>query len=239
MAGVQLLTEDPARVLAIYAHPDDLEVSCGGTLARWAAAGAVVHIVVCTQGDKGSFDPDTDTEALARQRAQEATAAAEVLGAHGIDHLGYEDGTISNDVSLRGRLVELVRRIRPEVVICPDPTASFFGASYVNHHDHREVGWATVDACAPAASSPLYFPEVGPPHAVTSLLLSGTLEPDVWADITETVTCKAAALRCHRSQVGGNEPFIDDWVRQRAASEGVKAGVRYAECFRQIRLAGE
>lgn len=239
MAGVELLSDEPARALAVYAHPDDLEVSCGGTLARWTAAGAVVHIVVCTKGEKGSFDPHTDTEALARQRAQEARAAAEVLGAHGIDLLGYDDGTISNDVRLRQQLVEVVRRTRPQVVVCPDPTASFFGASYVNHHDHREVGWATVDACAPAAASPLYFPEAGPPHTVSSLLLSGTLEPDVWADISETVACKAAALRCHRTQVGGNEPFIDDWVRQRAASEGTKAGVRYAECFRQIRLASD
>jgi LmbE family N-acetylglucosaminyl deacetylase len=239
MAAMQLLTEHPARAVAIYAHPDDLEVSCGGTIARWAEAGGVVHIVVCTQGDKGSHDAATDTVELARQRADEARAAAEVLGATGIDLLGYEDGTVDNDLALRERLVEVVRRVRPDVVVCPDPTASFFGASYVNHHDHREVGWATVDACAPAASSPLYFPEAGPPHAVSSLLLSGTLEPDVWADITTTVGCKAAALRCHRSQVGGNEPFIDDWVRQRAASEGTKAGVQYAECFRQIRLVGD
>ena len=95
----------------------------------------------------------------------------------------------------------------------------------MNHHDHREVGWATVDACAPAAASPLYFPEAGAAHGVAELLLSGTLEPDVWVDITGTVDDKAAALRCHRSQVEGREELLEDWVRQRAAAEGAKVGV--------------
>ena len=237
--GSNLLESEPATALAVYAHPDDLEVSCGGTLARWGRAGCAVHLVVCTRGDKGSFDADADTQALSRTRAEEARDAADVLGAAGLDLLGYEDGAIENDVELRRRLVEVVRRTRPDIVVCPDPTASFFGSSYVNHHDHREVGWATVDACAPAAASPLYFPEAGAAHSVAELLLSGTLVPDVWVDITPSVEGKAAALRCHRSQVGGREQWLEDWVRQRAGAEGAKAGVRYAESFRRIRLVGE
>jgi LmbE family N-acetylglucosaminyl deacetylase len=238
MAGATLLGTEPAIALAVYAHPDDLEVSCGGTLARWGQAGCAVHLVVCTRGDKGSFEAEVDTEALSRLRAQEARDAAEVIGARGLDLLGYDDGTVDNDVELRRRLVEVVRRTRPEIVVCPDPTATFFGSTYVNHHDHREVGWATIDACAPAAASPLYYPEAGSAHGVAELLLSGTLEPDVWVDITATIEDKAAALRCHRSQVHGREEWLEGWVRQRAGTEGAKTGVRYAESFRRIQLTG-
>ena len=238
MASADLLTDDPVAALAVYAHPDDVEVACGGTLARWAAAGAAVHVVVCTRGDKGTADACADGEALAEERAREARAGADVLGVAGLELLGYDDGAVENDVEIRRRLVEVVRRVRPEVVVCPDPTAFFFGSSYVNHHDHRQVGWATIDACAPAAASPLYYRETGPAHVVRRLLLSGTLEPDVWVDITPTVGRKAAAVGCHRSQVGDNGAWIEDWVRQRAADEGAKAGVPYAECFRRIHLAG-
>jgi LmbE family N-acetylglucosaminyl deacetylase len=234
----ELLEQNPSRVLAVYAHPDDAEVSCGGTLARWVEAGGAVHVVLATRGDKGSSDPCADPDELAERRAAEARAGADQLGVSGLELFGYDDGAVENDAELRGRLVEVVRRVRPDVVMCPDPTASFFGASYVNHHDHRALGWATVDACAPAASSPLYYPEAGPAHAVGCLLLSGTLEPDVWVDISATIGRKAAAVGCHRSQVGDNGAWIEDFVRQRAAAEGAKCGVPYAECFRRIRLAG-
>jgi LmbE family N-acetylglucosaminyl deacetylase len=232
----RLLDIRPASALAIYAHPDDLEISCGGTLSLWSDGGCEVHVVVCTRGEKGSADPREDTEALARSRAAEARAAASLLGAVGFEQLGYDDGTVENDVELRGRLVALVRRLRPECVITSDPTATFFGSSYVNHHDHREVGWATLDACAPAAASPLYFPEAGPAHGVSTLLLSGTLEADAWVDITDTVERKADALRCHRSQLGGRADWVDELVRRRAAEEGEKVGARYAEGYRCLQL---
>ncbi|MGH9215000.1 MAG: PIG-L deacetylase family protein, partial [Acidimicrobiales bacterium] len=137
-----MLSETPARALAVYAHPDDPEVSCGGTLAHWARAGADVRLVVVNAGDKGSPDTATDPAELTRRRAGEVDAAAEVLGLAGVERLGLPDGEVTNDLALRGRLVELVRIHRPDIVICPDPTAVFFADTYVNHRDHREVGWA-------------------------------------------------------------------------------------------------
>ena len=194
-------------------------------------------MVVCTRGDKGSVDAAVDADVLVGTRRAEARAAAAAARRRPASTSSTTRTAPSRTTSsLRERLVEIVRRVAPDVVVCPDPTAAFFGSAYVNHHDHRVVGWATVDACAPAASSPLYFPASGPPHSVGLLLLSGTLEPDVWVDITLTVATKAAALRCHRSQLGGREALVDDWVRQRAAAEGAKVGVGYAECFRRIML---
>jgi LmbE family N-acetylglucosaminyl deacetylase len=233
---VSVLTDVPARALAVYAHPDDPEVSCGGTLAHWAALGAEVRLVVVNAGDKGSPDAGTDPAALTAKRAAEVHAAAEVLGLAGVDLLGLPDGEVTNDLALRGRLVELVRTHRPEVVIGPDPTATFFGDSYVNHRDHREVGWALVDAVAPAAGSPLYFPEVGPAHQVAALLLSGTFEADAWVDVTDAVEAKIAAVACHASRVGDDPALVAELLRLRTAETGAQAGLAHAESFRRLRF---
>jgi LmbE family N-acetylglucosaminyl deacetylase len=227
----------PTRALAIYAHPDDPEVSCAGTLARWAAAGSEVHLVIVTRGEKGSSDPGADPDEVAERRAGEADAAAELMGLASHELLGYPDGEVENDSELRGRLVERIRRLRPDVVVGPDPTAVFFGSSYVNHHDHRELGYALLDACAPAAASPHYFPEAGPPHQVAGLYLSGTLQPGTWVDIDATLETKVAALLCHRSQIGEDTELAADVVRRRAASAGAHGGTTYAEAFRVLRLA--
>jgi LmbE family N-acetylglucosaminyl deacetylase len=224
----------PSSALAVYAHPDDPEVSCGGTLARWAAAGADVQVVTCCLGEKGSADAAGDPVALAERRAREVAAASAVLGLSGHRSLGYPDGMIEDTAELRGQLVELVRSLKPDVVVCPDPTAAFFGTTYVNHRDHRVVGWATLDAVAPAAWSPLYFPSAGPPHRVRAVYLSGTLEPDAFVDVTATIDAKAEALLCHESQVGEAGEWLRTAVRERAEDAGRSVGVRYAEGFRLL-----
>ena len=230
----ELVETIPATVLAVYAHPDDPEVACGGTLARWAAAGSTVHLVVVCSGDKGSADPGTDPGELATRRAEEVAEAASVLGL--TDHLllGFPDGEVEDTPALRGALVSAIRRIRPDAVVCPDPTALFFGRRYVNHRDHRIVGWATLDAVAPAAWTPLYFPDQGSPHKVSEVYLSGTLEPDVFVDIGAVLDVKTAALRCHHSQVGGSGDVLGVAIRRRAEDAGRAAGVRYAEGFRLL-----
>ena len=230
----ELVHTTPASALAVYAHPDDPEVSCGGTLARWAKEGADVQVVTCCLGEKGSSDPACDPAVLASRRATEIAAASAVLGLSGHRSLGYPDGELDDTVELRGRLVALIRELKPQVVIGPDPTADFFGRSYVNHRDHRVVGWATLDAVAPAAWSPLYFPDAGPPHRVQAVYLSGTLQPDVWVDVTSTIDVKIEALLCHESQLGETGEWLRTAVRERAESEGRTNGVRYAEGFRLL-----
>jgi LmbE family N-acetylglucosaminyl deacetylase len=231
-----LLTEVPASALAIYAHPDDPDVAAGGTLARWSAAGTVVHVCICAEGDKGSLDPTTDPSQLVRTRRDEVAAAGEVLGVAEHHWLGYADGELDDGGDLRSRLVALIRAVRPEAVMGPDPTAVFFGQHYVNHRDHRAVGWAVLDAVAPAAAFPHYFPEAGQAHRVSRLYLSGSLEPDVWVDISETIDTKAAAIGCHTTQVGDSGEWLRVAVRQRAEDAGRRAGVAFAEGFRRVQL---
>jgi len=234
----ELLTGVPVRALAIYAHPDDPDVSCGGTLAAWSAAGCEVHTLICTDGGKGTSDRERVPTDLVRERIEEAAAAAEVLGIEGQELLGLPDGELVDDEAFRGALVAAVRRLRPDTVLCPDPTAVFFGQDYFNHRDHRITGFAALDAVAPAAAMPHYFPQAGPAHQVSTVLLSGTLEPDVWVDISKTVDLKGEAVACHRSQFPDGEEWAMHAVRLAAEDAGRSAGVPCAEGFRRLRLGG-
>jgi LmbE family N-acetylglucosaminyl deacetylase len=231
-----LYDEAPARALAVYAHPDDPEISCGATLARWAAAGSRVHVLVCTRGEKGSKDPGVDPEELAGRRVREMESAGKVLGLAGRQQLAVGDGDLSNSAEVREAIVAAIRRTRPDVVICPDPTAVIFGDSYFNHSDHRIAGWAALDAVSPAAANPHYFPAAGPAHSVGVVLLSGTLEPNAWVDVTDSLDAKVDALLCHASQLEGSADFFRSVLRGRAEAEGRAAGVTYAESFRRLRL---
>jgi LmbE family N-acetylglucosaminyl deacetylase len=241
-ASPVLAHEIPTSALAVYGHPDDPEISAGGTLARWTRAGATVWALICTKGEKGSQDPNQDPDALAAIRVAETEKAATVLGLAGHHHLDYGDGELRDDLEIRGRIVELVRRLKPQVVVCPDPTAVFFGDRYFNHSDHRVTGWATLDAVAPAAGNPHYFPEQLAAgltvHSVSSVYLSGTLEPNCWVDIGDDIETKIDALFCHESQLTETGEWFREFLRERAEEGGRSAGVRYAEGFRRLSFGG-
>ncbi len=230
------MEETPGVVLAVYAHPDDADVACGGTLARWAKAGGTVHLVVCTDGGKGTKDPGVLPARLAAERANELQASSALIGLAGVDSLGFPDGELVDCDAFRRTLVERVRAVRPDVVCGHDPTAVFFGRDYYNHRDHRIAGAVLLDAVAPAAALPHYYPNAGPPHQVATVLLSGTLEPDEWVDVTDTIEAKAAAVECHRTQFADQAGWAGEAVRRRAAEEGRRAGVAYAEGFRRLTL---
>lgn len=233
------MEETPSVVLAVYAHPDDADVGCGGSLARWAKAGSDVHLVVCTDGGKGTSDSGIVPSELAEERAGELEASSALIGLRSLENLGLPDGELVDSATFRGELVRRVRALRPDLVCGHDPSALFFGRDYVNHRDHRILGLALLDAVAPAAALPHYFPEAGAPHQVRTVLLSGTLEPDEWVDVTDTIETKAAAVECHRTQFAGSAGsagWAGEAVCQRAAEEGRRAGVEYAEGFRRLTL---
>lgn len=234
----------PRRALAIYAHPDDSEVASAGTLAGWARAGTELAVISAARGEKGAGGSG---RTLAKRRATEARAAAELIGVGTWECLGIDDGEVDNSAALRARLVEAVRRFRPDIVLSSDPTAVFFGTSYVNHRDHREIGWAVLDAVSPAAANGSYFPDAGAPHQVRELWLSGTLEPNHWVDISATLDTKIAALACHSSQLtdvidglgmlSGEDQLVAEVVRSRAAADGSAGGLELAESYRRLVLS--
>lgn len=236
VTGQSLVEAIPDRVLAVYAHPDDPEISCGGTLARWAAGGGDVHVLVCARGEKGYAAGESTPDEVAARRAQEMEESGRVLGLAGRRQLAIDDGELVNDSALRRELVVAIREVRPDVILCPDPTAVFFGDTYFNHADHRVVGWATLDAVSPASSNPRYFPTAGTAHRVSTVLLSGTLDPNIWVDVGATLQTKVDAVLCHASQFSDGDEWFRDVLVQRAADGGRIAGVDYAEGFRRLAL---
>lgn len=226
--------ETPSSALAIFAHPDDADISCGGTLAKWAQGGARLGVAVCARGEKGTYDPSLDPEELSRRREGEVRAALGVLGVTELFWLGEDDGEITNSSEFRHRLVALVREFRPEVVLAPDPTAVFFANQYFNHRDHRELGFAVLDAIFPAARLPHYFPEGGKPHSVAHALLSGSLNPNVLVDVAAEMDKKVGAVACHESQFQLALADLRKVLLSGAAEAGQALGMRYAEAFQMV-----
>ena len=133
--------------------------------------------------------------------------------------------------------MQIIRELRPEAIVSPDPLSVFFGEHHYNHRDHRVVGWAALDAAAPAAALPLYFTGTGPAHQVTTAYLSGSLQPNVWVDVSSTIDRKIEAVTCHLSQLADAGDWIASALRDGAADAGRDAGVEYAEPFRRVLLA--
>jgi LmbE family N-acetylglucosaminyl deacetylase len=241
-AGTDLPT--PASALAVGAHPDDTEFGCGGTLAKWAAAGCVVHHLVCTDGSKGTWDPGRDLAALVALRQDEQRDAAKALGATGeVVFLGHVDGELSSDLPVRAEVALWIRRLRPEVVLGHDPWKR-----YRLHPDHRHAGFLTVDGVV-AARDPHFFADQGVAHhRPSALLLFEADEPDHVERLAEPeVARKLAALEAHRSQmrstmhVDVGSPAAGDQltafhrrVRDRLAEHGSLAGVPTGEAFKAI-----
>ena len=229
-------------VLVVMAHPDDAEFGCGGTIARWAAAGKVINYVLCTSGDKGSSDPNLSPYKLAQIRRQEQINAAHALGARDVTFLSYEDGTLRNTLELQRDIVREIRRFRPDAVICQDPTMRFGGNRYLNHPDHRAAGDACLDAVYPSARDPHVFPELlvedFQPHKVREVFMSTTQNADVWVDITDCFERKLAALREHASQVGDRLDQLTERIRERSRAVARANNVPFelAEGFRYFRL---
>jgi LmbE family N-acetylglucosaminyl deacetylase len=240
--GVDL--DVPERALAIGAHPDDIEFGCGATLAKWADAGTVVHHLVCTDGSKGTWDPDADLAELVALRQDEQRAAAKALGATGeVVFLGWPDGELASGVRQRWQVAYHIRRLRPDVVLGHDPWKR-----YRLHPDHRHAGFLAVDGIV-AARDPHFFPEQAiAHHRPEALLLFEADEPDHVEAVTEAhLARKLAALEAHRSQLrstmGVDEASPDrqaqleafhDRVRARLAEHGGLAGVPYGEAFKAL-----
>ena len=185
----------PARVLAIGAHPDDIEFGCGATLAHWARRGAHVELLVLTDGSKGSWEPDQDLGALIMTRREEQHAAAHALGAAGVRFLDAVDGELDADARRREEVCGVIREVRPDVVFGHDPWKQ-----YRLHPDHRHAGELVIDGIV-AARDPHYFPDAGLPHRPARLLLFEAQVVDHVERVDAVdIAAKIDALLCHRSQ---------------------------------------
>ena len=227
-------------VLGVFAHPDDAEIAAGGVLAKWAAAGREVHLLVLTNGDRGSQDRTIDRAEVARVRGEETVEGARVMGLAGVTVLDVHDGDLENTLEIRAEVARAIRRIRPDVVVSCDPTAWFFEDRFYNHSDHRMAGAIALDAVFPGAGNPHYFAEQLEeglePHDVPSVWLGWTQEPNHHEDITGFLDTKVAALAAHASQLSEGIAFFEEELGKEAAAAGERIGVLHAEAFRVLAL---
>lgn len=231
----------PARALAIGAHPDDIEFGAGATLARWAQAGTDIHLLVLTDGAKGTWDRGEDLGALIARREEEARAAATTLGNGTVHFLRLVDGELESGAAEREQVCRVIRSVRPDVLLGHDPWKR-----YRLHPDHRHAGWLTVDGVV-AARDPHFFPGAGEHHRPERLLLFEADEPNHFEDVGATLGVKVDALLCHRSQwrstMGIEAGSADEdaqrqafvqRIEERAARAGEPVGLAVAEAFHRI-----
>ncbi|HSF81429.1 MAG TPA: PIG-L deacetylase family protein [Anaerolineales bacterium] len=231
----------PESAMVIVAHPDDVEFSCAGTLARWISAGARIYYILCTSGEVGIAEPGMSKQRAAEIREAEQLEAAKIIGAEEVVFLREPDGMLQPTMELRKKLVREIRRLRPEVVICGDPTIVWAGDTYINHPDHRAAATAALDAVFPAAGQPNLFEELAEEgylaHKPRKVFVTGWSQTDYYVNITDTIDKKINALRAHRSQMKDwdPEPRIKEWAEERAKGKEMS----YAEAFRVVTLVDD
>jgi bacillithiol biosynthesis deacetylase BshB1 len=218
----------PADVLAIAAHRDDVEQTCGGTLLRMAARGLRTAILDLTQGESG-------TRGTAEDRAREAAEAARLLGVGWRQALDLPDGAIENTLENRKKIVRVLRQVRPRVVILPYWQA--------RHPDHAIVATLGYEACFLSGLAKLAVE--GEPHRPFKIVyasLYADARPSFIVDITSFIDQRHAALMAYMSQYAnqqaGSALFVpEEEIRERTFAEarhyGLLAGVRYGEPFVQ------
>jgi LmbE family N-acetylglucosaminyl deacetylase len=223
----------------LVAHPDDAEFMCGGTVAAWTRHGCEVHYVICTDGSAGSNEPGASRKLVAPVREREQRAAADVLGVTSVTFLGEADGLLEVTPVTRKKVTREIRRLRPEVLIAPDPARLWSGQGYINHWDHKQAGLLALTAVMPDAPTRVMFQELEDegiePFEIPNLWLS-TNEPDTFVDITKTIDIKLQALAQHVSEEG---EAAAPWVRERARQTGEEAGLEYAEAFKAFRFVDD
>lgn len=241
MANTQSWTQNltvPTSALSIGAHPDDVEFGSGGTLAKWAAKGTVVHHLVMTDGSKGTWDVNADTASLVSLRETEQRNAATQLGGSGsVTFLGYVDGELRHTDEAVERVARVIRTIQPSVVLTHDPWKR-----YRLHPDHRNTGFIVCDAIV-AARDPHFLKhhlaDGLSHHRPDALLLWEADEPNHVEDISTSVAKKLKALEEHRTQFESTMKAVDEEtmvafrerITQRMADLGSPHGFGAAEVF--------
>ncbi len=215
-------------VLAVFAHPDDESLACGGTLARLEAEGAQVVVMVASHGERGALTGPARDAALGRARATEMRAAADALGISGVFILDHPDGDLrwAHVSALHADLVLFMRRHRPAAVITFGADGLYWHLDHVGVHERTTTAVRSLGANAPA----LYYvtmkrgvmPEIvaaarargwtPPPKGFWSLVpeaygIAADM-PTIALDVADWVPKKLAAIQCHRSQMGDGHPFL-------------------------------
>lgn len=222
------LDEDWDRVLAVVAHPDDLEYGAASAIARWSGQGKTIAYLLATRGEAG-IDAKTPSETGAL-RELEQRAAASVVGVEQVAFLDHPDGRVEYGLGLRRDIARFIRRVRPNVVLSLNYRVDA-GKGRANMADHRAVGMAVLDAVRDAANR-WVFPELvedglEPWGGVRMACFAASPHPTHTVDVTGYVEAGVASLQCHRDYLAGLGDKFDSvaYLRDQAATTGALAGV--------------
>lgn len=233
------------RLLAVVAHPDDLEYGAASAVARWTAAGKDVGYVIATEGEAG-IDAIAPAEA-GPVRRREQVASARVVRVEDVTFLGHRDGAVEPGPRLRRDVARQIRRFRPDVLLTAtfDLTYGMAGQDPIlNQADHRVVGVAVLDAARDAANRWI-FPELldegfEPWAGVTHVYVMGSNHPTHAVDVTSTLDAGIESLEAHRAYLDGLGRDFDpaEFLRAMTIEPGRALGVKHAVAFGRIQLAG-
>ena len=226
--------------MVVVAHPDDAEWGCSGTVAKWCKDGMEMVYVICTDGSKGTDDPNISPQQLTKMRKEEQRNACKVLGVKEVVFLDYEDAMLEPTLELRKDIVRQIRKHQPDVLIAPQPVRYLEGSGYIGHPDHIAAGEATLSAVYPASRDRHTFPELIEeeglePHKVRELLIPSRHQAaDKWIDVTDSLSTAIHALKQHESQVDPED--AEKSMRRWRGETGESNGVEYAEAFKSFQF---
>ncbi|MFD0685513.1 PIG-L deacetylase family protein [Actinomadura fibrosa] len=232
------------RILAVMAHPDDVDFGAAGTVAGWTDRGIEVVYLIVTDGDAGGFDDAVTRADMAVLRRDEQRAAAKCVGVTDVRFLGYPDGRVEATLDLRRDIARVIRQVRPDRVLMPSPERNY-ERIYPSHPDHRAVGSAALDAVYPDARNPYAFPELLSAEGLDAwtareVWISGGPAVNHHVDMTDQYDRKVNALRAHASQTGhmgdGLHDMLRGWLSANATAAGLPGG-RLAEAFQVVDTA--
>jgi len=212
------------------AHPDDPELACGGTIAKWTEQGDEVYYIIVSCGEKGTWDRDVSPFRVAETREKEANEAAEYLGVKKVIFLRHPDGNIGLANTLKLEIAALIRKLKPHTIVTHDPWRRHF------HPDHRATGFIVIDAIMIARDWHFYpfLREIGlEPHRADELLLTPSDSPTFINDISKTLDRKIKAIRIHKSQLG-QLPNWEQRIKKMAETVGETSDFKCGEGFCQM-----
>ncbi|MGD0321712.1 MAG: PIG-L deacetylase family protein [Acidimicrobiales bacterium] len=228
------MPEDWSRVVAVVAHPDDLEYGTASAVARWTGQDKAVAYVLVTSGEAGIDGMMPAKVGPLRQEEERRSAA--IVGVDRVEFLEHADGVVEAGLALRRDLAEVFRRLRPDIVVTMNFDLTWGENGNVNHADHRATGLAVLDACRDAANRWVFTDAGEPWSGIRHVYVAGASAPTHFVDVSATLDAGVASLREQRAYLDGlgKEFDPDDFLRNLAGLAGMAVGCEYAVTFQRF-----
>lgn len=230
MTGIKTTDNIRKVILAISAHPDDIEFAAGGTMFKFKELGYDIYLIVATNGENGFKIDHKPREVRVKTRHNEQLNAAKILGVKKIFFLNYRDCYLKNDNILRMKIGKIIKKVKPEIIFTFDPSNRSFESVNLLHRDHRVISEASFDAVF-AARNRYLLP--GEPHSVKQFWFFGCDKPNKFVNITGLIKQKIELIGAHRSQFSDHKT-MEKWVKEHLSSYTKK--YKYSEKFRVVNI---